>query len=258
MRANPALLLQLIAQAAREHRDLATALRASGLTGAASVAAALDRGETLDVAMTGFLEPGLARLLAGPCPDLERLALLAEGEWRLRQRRRDSLHQHLAYPVLSAAVVLLGAGVFVAMWPFATAWTWAVLALPPLLLLALATQLHRLGRWGELMPLAGAWCRHCRLSQQFGRAALVARWRLTEAEAGRLLGFDCAPLAAVLARPDASEHCQHLAEHHARHADGLLEVCARVATVLVLASAGAVVLTLALSELQQYLRFCQG
>ena len=258
MNTNPAMLLEVISQAAREHRDLATALRESGLAGAASIAAALDRGEALDAALAGFLEPGLARLLAGPCPDLERLALLAQGEWRIRQRHRDSLYHHLAYPVLSALVVLLGAGVFLAWWPYATAWAWFGLAIPPVLLLVLAVQLPRLGRRGEMLPLAGAWSRHNRLSQQYGRAALVARWHLTEAEAGRLLGFDCAPLAAVLARPDASEHCQHLAEHHAHHADGLLEVCARAATVLVFASSGSVLLTLALTELQQYLRLCQG
>lgn len=256
MKANPALLLAVISQAARDHHDLPAALRQSHLAGAASAAAALDRGESLDVALAGIIDPGLACLLAGPCPDLARTALLAQGEWRLRQRQRDSLYQHLAYPVLSALVVLLGAGLFLVLWPYATAWAWLGLALPPILMLALAALLPRLGPAGERFPVAGAWQRHDRLSRMYGRAALVARWRLDEAEAHRLLAFDCLPLRAVLARPDASEHCEHLSQHHARRANQLLEVLGRAATVLVFASTGAVLLTLALSELQQYLRLC--
>lgn len=258
MSANPGLLLEVISHAARQRRDLASALRESHLAGGASVAAALDRGQPLDVALRGVIDPGLARLLSGASPDLERVARLAQGEWRLRRSQRDRLHHHLAYPVLSALVVVSGAGVFLALWPYPTAWSWLALTLPPLAMLALAIGVPFLGQSAEHLPVVGAWHRHDRLSRQFARAALVARWRLTEHEAQALLGFDCATLGAVLGRPDASDHCQHLSEHHAIRAGHLLELIGRLATVLVFASTGAVLLTLAQSELRQYLQWCLG
>lgn len=256
MIANPALLLEVISQAARDHRDLATALRDSQLSGAASVAAALDRGQALDAALAGVIDPDVARLLSAASPDLERIARLAQGEWRLRQRQRDSIHQHVAYPLLSALIILLTAVVFLAIWPYAAAWAWLALATPPILLLVAAILLPRLGPLGERLPLAGTWHRHNRLSGVYGRAALVAQWRLTEDESRRLLGFNCGTLSAVLSRPDASDHCQHLSEHHAHRANQLAEQVGRIATLLIFASAGAVLLTLAVSEVQQYLRWC--
>lgn len=258
MSADPGVLLEVISQAARERRDLAGALREAQVVGAASVAAALDRGQSLDAALATVLDPAIARLLSGPCPDLGRVAQLARDEWRRRQRQRASLYQHLAYPVLTALVVLAGASVFLALWPHPTAWAWLGLGGPPLALLALAFALPQLGQAGERLPVAGAWLRHDRLTRQFARAALVARWQLTEAEAQRLLGFDCTALGAVLARPDASDHCQHLAEHHAQRAEYLLGLLGRLATVLVFACTGAVILTLAMSELRQYLHWCLG
>jgi hypothetical protein len=238
-----ARLLDVLAAAAQRGDDLAAALRGSGLPGAATAAARLEQGAALPEAVAGLVPPATAELLGGSIPPLATVAtLLADEAWRAAERRR-LLWGHLSYPLAAGLIVAIGAVVLAAVLPagrWYTAQVSPVWAVPPLLAALLLTVAPWLPRDWHL-PGSG-WARHLDLAARWARAGLAARWRLSEAQAQRLLGVDLAPMAALLGLPDAAAHCRMLAEWHRRAAWRRLGLTARCAAALLLLAGGGVVL----------------
>lgn len=238
-----ARLLEVMAVAAQRGDDLAASLRDSGLPGAITAAARLEQGATLPEAVVGILPPATAELLGGSIPPLATVAtLLADEAWRRAERRR-LVWGHLGYPLAASLIVGLGAVVLNAVLP-AGRWyapqaslAWSVLPALAALLLTVSPWLPR--SWH--LPGSG-WARHLDLAARWARAGLAARWRLTEAQAQRLLGVDLAPMSTLLGLPEAAAHCRMLAEWHRRAAWRRLGLTARCAAGLLLLAGGGVVL----------------
>lgn len=238
-----ARLLEVVRDAAERHEDLPAALRASGLPGAAIAADRLAAGATLPAAVAGLVPPRLALLLDGGIPPLATVAaLLADEAWREHERRRI-VADHIGYPIASL-VLVIGLAVAIAVIMPRPVWTmrmppiaWALL--PALAAAMLAWAPHAPRRWH--IPGSG-WARHLDLASRWARAALAVRWRLTEADAQRLLGVDLEPLAAVLGTPGAEAHCRLLAGWHQARARRRMALTARLAAGLILATGGALVL----------------
>lgn len=238
-----ARLLEVLRDTALRGDDLVAALRSCGLPGADAAAQRLADGATLPVAVVGLVPPRLSALLAGGIPPLATVAaVLADEAWREAERRR-MVADHLAYPVASCLVIGVLAlairwGAPAGPWYGSLAsMGWAV---PPLLLaLMIAAAPWMPHTW----PIPGsAWIRHLDLASRWSRAALAVRWRLTEAQASRLLGVDLMPLSGVLGSPSAEDHCRMLAGWHRRAAQRRLALTAYLAAALVLAAGGGLVL----------------
>lgn len=238
-----ARLLDVIAAAAQRGEDLAAALRACGLPGAAAAAERLQAGASVPQAVTGLLPPATAALLGGALPPLGTVAaLLADEAWRALERRR-LVCGHVAYPLAAGVLVAVGAVLLARLLPpgpyyapvVAPGWAVAPAALAALLLAA--PWLPRAWR----LPGAG-WVAHLDRAERWARAGLAARWRLSEAQAQQLLGVDLAPFAALLGTPGADEHCRRLAEWHRRAAWRRLAVTARAAAAALLLAGGGLVL----------------
>jgi hypothetical protein len=208
-------ILRAVAAAAERREAIAPALRSSGVPGAEAIAERLERGETLPAALAGIASPEVCDLLAGPRPPLAQAALLAAEDLRIRRQRRQLLIDALSYPV-TAMIVLLGSATWLWLrFDMAPAATWLWLLLPGLALVAAVPVLASLNeglavRLGTLT----AWNLHARRAARYERAALVARWRLPEAEAVRVLGDELPPVAGVLGHPEAERHCRDLAAYH--------------------------------------------
>ena len=238
-----ARVLEVLRDAAARGDDLVAALRSCGLSGAARAADRLAAGATLPAAVAGLVPARTAVLLAGGIPPLATVAaLLADEAWRQAERRRLVV-DHLAYPL--ACVVLLAAMAIVLArvvpsgpWyaPLASA-AWCV---PPALFAALMMVAPWTPRAWRL-PGSG-WAAHLDHASRWARAALAVHWRLTEAQALRLLGTDLDGLTAVLGAADAERHCRMLADWHRRAALRRLALTAYAAAALVLAAGGGVVL----------------
>ncbi len=202
-------VLSTIALAASERRPLSPALRELGQPLAVAVADRLDAGDTLPVALQGSLTPELADLLAGPRPDTASAALLIS-EW-LRLQRADRLDalERLTHPLCGllaiAAMVVVVANVGPA--PNAGWLAAAAIVLSGAIAILIASSTAAAHRWPHIAALA----RHAQLASRYERAALVARWRLPEAQLAPLLGTDLPRLVAVLADPGAEDHCRQLA-----------------------------------------------
>ena len=238
-----ARVLEVVRDAALRGDDLAAALRSCGLPGAAHAAERLAAGETLTAAVAGLIPPRTAALLSGGIPPLATVAaLLADEAWRTAERRRLVVN-HLAYPVASAVMVTGIAIVLARLMPHgpwyaplaSSAW-----ALPPAVLALLVVVAPWTPRAWRL-PGSG-WATHLDHAGRWARAALAVHWRLTEAQALRLLGTDLSGLTAVLGTPDAETHCRMLADWHRRAAHRRLALSAYAAAALVLAAGGGVVL----------------
>lgn len=202
-------LLQRIAELAAGHRPLAPGLRDSEIRGAGRVADALDAGADLATALSGAVPRPVARELAH-APDLLAAATLAADELELRRERRERLVSALGYPALCLlALTAIGWGLHLG-WGVAPSgrWLWWGVLLPALLAAALLLPAH----W-PLGPLT-AWRRHAAAAGRYARAALVARWRLDEAEAGRLLGRDLERVLPLLASVEAESACRRLRRYH--------------------------------------------
>jgi len=187
--------------------------------------------------------PRLASLLAGGTPPLATVAtLLADEAWRSATRRR-LLVDHLSYPLAALAMVVglavaLALTVPVGLWyaPVASS-GWAALPAALVVLLIVAPWLPS----GWRLPGSG-WARHLDLAGRWARAALVVRWRLTEAQAATLLGIDLSGFGAALGATDAEVHCRRLADWHRDAAARRLGWTALVLAALILAIGGGVVL----------------
>lgn len=236
-------LLDVLRCASARGDDLASALDLSGLPGSAEAAAALREGKNLAVALAGLLPPRLAEALAAPAPPLPVLAALALSEAQRDDARRRMLAEQLSYPLASLFLVGLLALVVHLLLPpapgygraFALGW----LALPASVTMVLAAAPFLPRHWR--LPGSG-WCRHLDAAGRWARAGLVREWRLTEAEAHRLLNLDCAPYQAALAAPEATTHCRTLAVWHRHRAELRLFLTARLAAAAILACGGALVL----------------
>jgi hypothetical protein len=205
-------LLRVIAATAAERRPLPPALRELDHPLARSVADRLDGGETLPAALAGAIGPELADLLAGPRPGTAEAALLV-AEW-LRMRRADRVAAiaRIAHPL--CGLVMITAAVALTAWagpsPHAGWFAAAAVLLAGAVLLTCASVTGLARR----LPHLAAGALHARLATSYEKAALVARWRLSESGLAPLLGEDLDRLAPVLADPGAEVHCRRLAEYH--------------------------------------------
>lgn len=238
-----ARVLEVLRDAAGRGEDLVVALRDCGLPGAARASDRLAGGATLPEAVAGLVPVHLAALLNGGLPPLATVAaLLADEAWRQAERRR-MIVDHLAYPLTSVAMI---AGIAVVLARVVPQGPWygplasSAWALPPALVALLVLAAPWLPRAWKL-PGSG-WAAQLDQASRWARAALAVRWRLTEAQALRLLGADLEGLAAVLGAPDAERHCRMLADWHRQAARRRLLVTAIAAAGLVLAAGGGVVL----------------
>lgn len=234
------LLLEAIAEAAREGRPLAQTLEASPLPGARVVAERLAHGQSLLEALAGLVPPDLARLLQGGTPPLAVLASVAAAEaWRRAERRRVLSH-HLAQPLATLGILL---GLTVALvvllppqGPYQSVVSPGWMAIPACLAVLIAT-----GPWHRWGPGAAWWTSWTR-AERWARAGLAVRWRLTEAQAQDLLGEDLAGFAGVLNSSGAEAHCHLMAQWHQQAAERRLAWTARALAALILATGGALVL----------------
>lgn len=244
-------LLRVIAESAARREDLILSLGASSTPGAATVAAALTRGETVAQALAGIAPREVLRLLAGPRPPLERAALLAADELEARRLRRGTWRDHLAQPLISSAIVLITATVVIRAYHPTVAWPWLCAAIPGFVVIALALTLP----WCDeaiacRVTILGTWSYHLRRSSLYTRAALAVRWRMTEADIGSLLGADLTRIAPALANADAEEHCVRLADFHRDAAAGQARLLSRLLAGAVLSVAGAVMLAVAMGVIR--------
>lgn len=238
-----AQVLEVLRDASARGDDLVLALRTCGLPRAERAADRLAAGATLPEALAGLVPPRTAMLLAGGIPPLATVAaLLADEAWRQSERRR-LVADHLAYPLASIAMVTIMAVMVARVLPHG-AWyaplmsaAWAIPPVVLALLLMCAPWMPRAWR----LPGSG-WALHLDQAGHWARAALAVRWRLTEAQALRLLGTDLTGVAPVLGTPDAERHCRMLADWHRRSAYRRLALTAYVVAALVLAAGGGIVL----------------
>ena len=238
-----ARLLEVLRDTAARGDDMVSALWTCGLPGAERAGQRLADGATLPEAIAGLVPPRLSALLIGGIPPLATVAaLLADEAWREAERRR-MVADHLAYPLASCLVIGVLALTIRYVTPAApwygslTSLGWAV---PPALLavmIAVAPWMPHTWR----IP-GSAWTRHLDFASRWSRAALAIRWRLTEAQASRLLGVDLMPWSGILGSPGAEHHCRMLADWHRRAAQRRLAMTAYLAAALVLAAGGGLVL----------------
>jgi len=206
--------LRLIASTAEQRRPLPEALRSAGGELATALAERLERGEDLPTAFATLQPADVRMALLGPRPPLERSALFIAEQLRRKRDRTLVWIDIIAHPLLT----LLGAGVAVGVvahlggYGFSLVWLLAFVAV--LLVGASILYLSTCGRLAAALPSIGAFGHHLRQSDRYQRAALVARWRLPEADLVALLGADLGGLGAVLAQPQAEAHCQRLASYH--------------------------------------------
>ena len=238
-----ARLLEVVRDAAVRGDDLVAALRGCGLPGATVAADRLAAGATLPAAVAGLIPARTAVLLAGGIPPLATVAaLLADEAWRQAARRRMVI-DHLAYPL--ACVVLLMFMAITLTWFLPHSLWYAPLvsagwSLPPAFLALVVMAAPWLPRSWHL-PGSG-WAAHLDHASRWTRAALAVQWRLTEAQALRLLGTNLEGLASVLGSADAERHCRMLADWHRQAALRRLTFTAILSATLVLAAGGGVVL----------------
>lgn len=228
MAADPEPLLRAVADAAQARAPLPAALRASGARGADAIADALERGADLRTAFAHALPPATLDLLAGERPSLERRALLALAQARAADERRRALRDAIAYPVVSMLVVAVAAAVVAARTGLGLEPGWLALAISALALLALMVLAGVVPALRRRLPWLAAWRDHLEREDACRRAALAARWRLTEAEAQALLGIDLGRLGPWLAE-GGEAGLLRLADHHAwraRRAVRSLALCA--------------------------------
>lgn len=205
-------ILHTIAQAAAERRPLPPALRELAQPLALALADRLDAGEPLSTALRDSLGADLADLLAGPRPDTASAALLVSAWLRLRNNDRLDAIERLTHP-LCGLVAISGMSALVMTVGPAPQVSWLIAA-TILLIGAAFIVVASSPRFAERMPHLAALARHARLASRYERAALVARWRLPEAQLGPLLGADLIRLAPILADPGAEDHCRQLALYH--------------------------------------------
>ena len=208
-------LLRTIAQAASERQPLPMLLRERCGDLGAHVADALDQGQDVASALAGQVPEDLLAALRGPRPPLERSALLAAERLRLERQTKRIWLETLLHPLftmlaVSAALVIIlrGDGMGLSL-----PWLLAGLGVLGMCGALFALAWSRQAVW--LLPSLASLGYHATQAQRFERAALVARWRLSEADLRPLLGTDLALLGPVLASPDAEHHCQRLAGYHA-------------------------------------------
>jgi hypothetical protein len=206
--------LRVIAAAAEQRRPLPAALRSQAGRIGAELADALERGEELPSAFASMLPESLRAALRGPRPPLAHAAFFAAEQLRLQRASRLAWLDVITHPVLTLIGVAGAAGVLVYAFHFALAWQWLLVVLGILLLGGVIVGLSRSGRLMPVLPSLASWGHHARQAHRFERAALVARWRLSEAELVPLLGSDLTALSGVLAHPDAEGHCRRLAKYH--------------------------------------------
>jgi len=209
-------VLRTIASAAEQRRPVPEALRSVGGDLATALAAQLERGADLPSAFATLLPEDLRLALLGPRPPLERSALFIAERLRLKRERILAWTDVVAHPLLTLLAVAAAVIVIVAIGGLGFAPVW-LLAFPAVLglggvILALSAN----GRFATVLPSLGAFGHHLRQSDRYQRAALVARWRLPEADLVVLLGADLGGLGPVLALPQAEVHCQRLATYHAQ------------------------------------------
>ncbi len=246
-------LLRLIGESAARREDLITTLGADSTPGAATVAAALARGETVAQALAGIAPSHVRHLLVGPRPPLERAALLAADELEDRRLRRGTWRDHLAQPLLSSTIVLIAATIVVRTLHPTVAWPWLAAAVPGAIVISSALILPWCGEAiASRVTILGTWSYHLRRASLYARAALAVRWRMTEAEIATLLGADLARLAPALGKADAEEHCLRLADHHRDAAASHARMLGHILAAALLSMAGAVILAVAMGVLGQF------
>jgi hypothetical protein len=205
-------ILDSIALAATERRPLPPALRELGRPLATAVADRLEAGESLPQALRGALDPALADLLAGPRPPTAEAALLV-AEWlRMQEQQRLLAITRLTHPICGLAVVTVA--VVLTAWYGPSPQGGLVAAAGVVLAGAVLLAVAGWRGWAARFPVLGASAAHALLANTYERAALVARWRLPEAQLAPLLGEDLLRLAPVLADPGAETHCRQLATYH--------------------------------------------
>jgi hypothetical protein len=237
--------LRVIAAAASERRPLPPELRARCGALGETLASALERGEDLPTAFAGLLPEELRVALRGPRPPLERSALLAAERLRLERAARLAWFDALAHPALTVVGVTVAMVVVGRIGGLGLSLPWLVAAAAVLVVGGLLTWLARSRGLSPLLPSLAALGHHARQAERYERAALVARWRLPEAEIAPLLGADLAGLGPVLADAQAELHCRRLAEHHAGAATRARARLAWTLGAVIYVAAGALLLAAA-------------
>ncbi len=207
-------LLRVVAETAAARAPLAPILRERCGALGAGIADALERGEDLPHALQAHLGADLCALLAGPRPSLEDAALLAAERLRLERRMRQERVDALVHPIITLALVACALAAVVVQTHLRVPWPSLVvsaLAIATAVALAIANARSD-GR--QTLPMARRLAFHLRMASRYERAALVAQWRLPEAQLERLLGGDVADLAPLLSHPEAADDARRLGEHH--------------------------------------------
>lgn len=209
-------LLRLIAEEVSKRGDLIAALTQSELPGSARVAERLQEGATLDQALGQVIPADLARLLAGPCPDIPASALLVAERLASRRARQSQCWNILAYPLLSFALLTLGLAVVEFL---------DLIELPWLFLagvVACAAGGGLLVPWILFYLLGDAsnattsrgWLGHANAADNWRKARLILQWNLNEADAQQWCGPAALAMAQTCSSQTGLEHCETMALVH--------------------------------------------
>jgi hypothetical protein len=238
-------LLRVVAETAAARRPLQDALRERCGALGAEIAARIDRGEDLPSALQRHLGADLCAILAGPRPSLEDAALFAAERLQLERRVRHERLDALLHPVLTAILVAAAAAAALAAAHLRIPWPCVALAGAPLAAAAVLAVLTARPERGAALPALKRFAFHLRMSLRYERAALVARWRLPDAQLERLLGEDIAELTPFLSHPEAAEDALRLAAFHRQAAVRCRRRLSALTGGLVYLAGGAVVLAAA-------------
>ncbi len=235
-------LLRVVASAATRGSPLPEALDAYGSPLARNVAQRLRAGATLPDAVRQELGDELADLLAGPQPPVDGAALLVAEHLRLRRQERLDQLATLFHPLLTLVTTAIAVPLILRVMGQPPALVWLSLAIVLVIAAILLPICAGRTAIARHLPALAMLNQHATLAQRYERAALVARWRLSEARLAPFLGEDLAAIAPVLSAVGAEDHCRRLASYHREAQLRARHRLHRTIQVLVLLAGGALVL----------------
>ncbi len=207
-------VLRVVAAAASLRQPLPQALRQDAGALGHAIAEAIEQGQDLPAAFAAHLPEHLRCLLGGPRPPLDEAALLVADCLEQDRQWRNAWLDAVLHPLFTLAIIPIAIGVILHQSGMGmSVWLTAAGVLGMACAVALLASGTGLGRRLHL-PEISSHPYHQRMSWRYERAALVVRWRLTEAQLATLLGDDLEAIIPLLEDPQSHDLLRQLASFH--------------------------------------------